>query len=554
MPTNFNSQFLPLLGGGHFTAFGMGGTGFTVTQDVQSAVPEQLTPDDGVPRQDSAPFVNGAFGLLPPYDGYMGPHFSECGFGQGGFDPAPALSVPVMWAMRATPAIVLASFYLTFAPCTSAPFGIEIADDGGDPKTADAVKAAAIQDLLPIWERAFPPAMESLHFGNWLQEIVWGRRQDRGSVGATQAGAAGGGGFRVLPIDVRPILPMEAQLHQDQYLRFAGYQIGNQYRSSAYAFLAVNQPHLDPVRGYSRNQNALRDWWRSLQSEKNADRTERKASGIHMMLGVPTGTMKEIKADGTIENVDARTMAQRVADNASRANVFTVPRSMFSREDIKQNPELGKVPSVSVDQFDWGNIGEALTAHLKRLDRLDVNMVRAWAHGEREGMEAEHGSRADAVAHKSGGVLDCEGVRSMLALQWDDQVVSTWHRQNFPQWQGKLRTKPAPLSDPMQDFLQKMTLALIADPNTGPEMTDNLDRRGLLVRTQAPVVSEQDAEKNKAEREQAQNDKQNQQQMNGNGLNGKANGNGDALPPKVNGNRNRIKDKIALRMPRPSDN
>jgi hypothetical protein len=66
----------------------------------------------------------------------------------------------------------------------------------------------------------------------------------------------------------------------------------------AYAFLAVNQPHLDPVRGYSRNQNALRDWWRAMQSERNADRTERKASGIHMMLGVPSSDEVH-QADGT---------------------------------------------------------------------------------------------------------------------------------------------------------------------------------------------------------------------------------------------------------------
>jgi type IV secretory pathway VirB10-like protein len=68
----------------------------------------------------------------------------------------------------------------------------------------------------------------------------------------------------------------------------------------------------------------------------------------------------------------------------------------FDREEIKANPKLADIKAVKVEQFDWGNIGEALTAHLKRLDRLDVNMVRAWYHGEREGMEAEHGSRADA--------------------------------------------------------------------------------------------------------------------------------------------------------------
>jgi hypothetical protein len=134
------------------------------------------------------------------------------------------------------------------------------------------------------------------------------------------------GGFRVLPVDVRPVLPMEALLHRDDYLRFAGFQIGPEFRGPQYAFLAVNQPHLDPVRGYSRNQNALKDWWRAMQSERNADRTERKASGIHMMLGVPTGNFTTYtKPTARPRRSALQVMAQRIADQA-RGPTCSPPR------------------------------------------------------------------------------------------------------------------------------------------------------------------------------------------------------------------------------------
>jgi hypothetical protein len=343
----------------------------------------------------------------------------------------------------------------------------------------------------------------------------------------------------VVPVDVRPVLPLEAVVHRDPYLRFAGFQIGSAFRGPAYAFLAVNQPHIDPVRGYSRNQNALKDWWRALQSENNADRTERKASGIHMMLGVPNATMQATDASGNVTTVSGLQMAQRIADQAARANVFTVPRFHFSKEAIQGNPELAKIQPITAEQFDWGNIGEALAAHLKRLDRLEVNMVRAWCHGEREGMEAEHGSRADATAHKSGGVLDVEGVRKMLARQWDDQVGLTWQRQNFPQWRGRFITKPAPLSDPIQDYLQDITKALLGSTATGPDTELELDKRSLLERTSLPLRpmdvvetdrTERDAQK--AQQQQAQLKAQQQQPgMNGNGS---VNGNGRAkVAPRV---------------------
>jgi hypothetical protein len=156
MSFNPANSFLPILGG---LPFGFGGSGFPVTQDAVTFTTEPVAPQEGVRRQDVTTNL-GMYGPFPPYDGYAGPHYGVCGFPGNvtGFDPAPALSVPIMWRMRAEPAIVLASFYLTFAPACSAGWSSEIVDDGGDPELAEVVKAAHAQDLLPIWYRAFPQA------------------------------------------------------------------------------------------------------------------------------------------------------------------------------------------------------------------------------------------------------------------------------------------------------------------------------------------------------------------------------------------------------------
>jgi hypothetical protein len=114
----------------------------------------------------------------------------------------------------------------------------------------------------------------------------------------------------------------------------------------------------------------------------------------------------------------------------------------------------------------------------------------------------------------------------MLACQWDDQVGATWLRQNFPQWQGKIRTKPDPLSDPMQEFLQQVAQTLLGSPTTGPDTEleldkrTNLDRVGLSLRKPEDVQKDRDAQ---AAEQQKQQEQQQAQQaaaakaMNGNG-------------------------------------
>jgi hypothetical protein len=49
-------------------------------------------------------------------------------------------------------------------------------------------------------------------------------------------------------------------------------------RDARYALLTVNNPHIDPIFGESRNEYCREEWWRARQSEDNADKVRRQGN------------------------------------------------------------------------------------------------------------------------------------------------------------------------------------------------------------------------------------------------------------------------------------
>lgn len=418
---------------------------------------------------------------------YMSPYGAR---GQWpGFGAFPlALTIPLMWAMRRFPTVNKVYKLLT-APLLAGVRSIEIVDDAGKPDEAEKIKKAATADLLPILELAMDGAMESMHFGHWLQEIIWDQVDDR-----------------TAPVKVRSILPGQAEIHVDEFRQFTGYKINDEWRDARYAFLSVNDPHIDEVLGYSYNENALSTWFRATKSQENADAVERKAAGIQLILHIMQGVVMK-DADGN--DVDAATFAQNWMNAAVQGKSVTVPAMAFSKESIENKPELAEVPLVKIDTMDWGDTGPALMAHLERLQGLDVNIFAAWGVPERAGMESQHGSRADAEAHGNVVISISEHLHTSRCGQWDKQVTSRWQAANFPGSKVKIKTMPSPLSDPQQTFLQELVIALANNKDAAPKLLANVNERKLLERVETPVVTEQEAVKALADAEQkAQADKQ----------------------------------------------
>lgn len=428
------------------------------------------------------------------------------------FDPPPIFSPSLCWRMMLNETIALA-FTITVSPFLSGTRSTKCIDDLGDKVNAERIQKDLDKYSLPKLAKAMPAAAEKMNFGAFSQELVYGRVNGKTVV-----------------TDVRAILPLEAVLHQDSSRRLTAFQIGDQIRDARYLFHAVNKPHLDPINGYSRNRNALAAWWRYERSDENADRVERKASGIQMGISIPMGgTFYTTDENGKQTPIFPMKMAQDLVNLAAQGDSFVKSRFAFPKEAIEANPELAKVDAISVEQFDWGNNGPALLAHLSRMSSLEKRMMRAWCRPEREAMEGEHGTKAEAGTHGAIGTTDSELIHASICEQWDEQVTATYLRTNEdPKWIGCFKTVPAPLSDPQQEFLQQLYLALVADTTTGPDVAADIDQRALGSRVETPMLSEADADKKRAENDAKA---QAQQKLATAPVNGAVNGNG-----KLNGN------------------
>lgn len=409
-----------------------------------------------------------------------------------GFDIAPPPSIHLYWEMRGYSAIVLA-YAVTTGPILAGTRTVEVMDDGwNSPTEAEEWKKLAEKDLLPVLEQGMEGMCECLHFGNWLQESIWGYRDNR-----------------TVPLELRSFLPGQAVLHKDKYGQFTGFEINGEFRDARYAFLSVNQPHIDPIFGYARNRNCRLDWWRIQQSDLNGDRIERKAAGIQMTVSVPIGASW---TNDKGEPLYPRDVVQSLVNSAAKGETFLLPRTPFTKKDIISKPELADIDPIKIQAFDWGNTAPAILAQIARADAKDKRIMRAWCRPEREAMEGQHGTKAESGVQGQIGVTDSELIHARRCHQFNRQIVDRWLVANRgPGSEGMLFVKPTPLSDPQQQFLQAASLAILAD-TTNAEARAQVAPRELFHRVEMPMKSEEDADKALAEAE-AQKQEAAQQKM-----------------------------------------
>lgn len=469
------SQFgLGYYGGSYGGWGGFGGWGYPGSTEIRQPAISQdakAKPQDLVERQWNTWGYLGGPGFIP------------------GFDKAPPLTIPIMWQMRRYAVIVLAQT-VTIGPVLAGVQSIEIANEK-DKKdaTAEAMLEAAIEDVLPIVHAAMEPGFESLHFGAWLQELVWDRRDGR-----------------TYPCEVRSILPGEAIIYRDPYRRFAGYEIAGQFRDPRYGLLTVNNPHIDPIFGESRNSYVREEWWRARNSEENADTTERKAAGRQMTIEIPQG-FQPVGPDG--KSISQAAYVQLMVNAAARGEAIILPRMFFSNADIIKDPKLADIPLIKVTPIDWGNIGPAIAAYCQRKTTLQADIMMGRMRPTREAMEGSTGTKAEAGVHGQIGVTDSEWVASQQLGQMTTQILDRWAVTNYgPEAKGKLVLRQAPLSDPQQEFLQKLYTALASGQAPDPTLVAQIDPRALGKRLEVPLLEEAEVAAKVAEQEQKQQDQE----------------------------------------------
>lgn len=403
-------------------------------------------------------------------------------------DGMPPLTLALLRDMRDDPMIEFA-YFLAVAPIFAGNRTLQIRQQDGEDapsrKTMPGMPGVAVGDgpedkfkraAERVFEDQWPDILQGLecvNFGHWTQEVSWDRREGL-----------------IAPVRFNSFRPWEIVLVPDVYNDFAGFKLGSEERDARYAFHAICDEHLAPLVGRPRARAAFRPWWRQTKSHDNADRIERKASGIQMMIGIMSGmTFKD--ADGNL--VSAEKAVQTVKDAAVSGKTWTRPLFAFTKEQVAARPELASVPSMVVDKFDWGETGPALLANIARLERLDKEIVRAYHRPEREAMEGQHGTKAEAGVQGQIGVTDSELLHADLLTQFNEQTFNRFLVTNKgPDAAGSMYWKPTPLADSARQWKETLAAALVASPVDGPETTRHIDKRELLKTLETPLLEPQD--------------------------------------------------------------
>src|ERR1019366_10568860 len=123
------------------------------------------------------------------------------------------------------------------------------------------------------------------------------------------------------------------------------------------------------------------------------------------------------------------------------------PNRFASIDDPTTAADLAGKSQWVLSQFDPGgtDYSPGLVATLGYYDKL---LFRGWLRPERVGLEASHGTRADAETHSESSVLDSEIVDRDFAGQFNRGVVDDVLTLNFgPQARGAVWVEPSPISD-----------------------------------------------------------------------------------------------------------
>jgi hypothetical protein len=337
--------------------------------------------------------------------------------------------------------------------------GVTVGDSPEDKR-----KKLAEDVFKPLWPQVLE-GLECLNYGHWLHEVLWDRWM---SV--------------IAPVRLKSIAPGTAELQKDKFDDFAGFKLGQEERDARYAFLSVNNPHHDPLFGVPRLAAAYMAVLRFVRSHENSDRLEQKASGRQFLMLVANGKTTKV-VNGVTQETDqySDTELQKFVDAGAKGDSMQASMFAFTLQAIKDKPELAKIPKMEIKPIDWGDSGPAIIATIARRAELAVEIVRAYHRPEREAMEGQHGTKAEAGAHGQVGITDSELVGAQLYGQFNAQVFNRYLTTNYgPTAIDSMYWQMAPLADPQQTFKEDVIKAMLASPTTGPDVERHIEKRDLL--------------------------------------------------------------------------
>jgi len=238
--------------------------------------------------------------------------------------------------------------------------------------------------------------------------------------------------------------------------------------------------------GKSRHENIHRRFVEWEQVAAKAHRYQTKVANIMTQIHYPDGTSKDASGADRPNYWIAQTLANSIADGKAVA----VPNFFHSSADPRIAAELAGKSAWIIDFKDPGGADHA-AGFIDYLRYLDSLMFRGWLRPERTGLEAEHGSRADAQTHTDTAELDCELIEGELFDNINRQITDDILRLNFgPEAVGTVKLVPTPLSDDKSQQSRDLLDKLLSTPQGLEVAAKIIDLPELISQLGLPLLAD----------------------------------------------------------------
>ena len=277
-------------------------------------------------------------------------------------------------------------------------------------RAGDAAPAGAVDFLKTMFEPMRVPTqthgLTALSFGFAAFEKVW---------------AVDGG--RMVLQKLKPLLPEMTSVLLDSSGNFWGLrnQVAGQPARDLPAskcFLYTYDGECGNAYGRSRHENVRATWSMAQQTATRLAQYQKKVAGVIAQLHYPEGVSRD--AAGVERGNDS--IAQEILEAVSMGKSVRFPNLFASVEDPTTAAALAGKSQWVLSQFDPGG-SDYSGGLLNALAYYDKLLFRGWLRPERVGLEASHGTRADAAEHSETAIVDSELVAQDFAAALNQQVI-----------------------------------------------------------------------------------------------------------------------------------
>lgn len=333
------------------------------------------------------------------------------------------------------------------------------ADDDAPKEAAEVVEAAFDRMRVPLVR----DALRGVIMGFAPFEVMWGVNYD---------------GFKVPKL--RALLPDLTDLRIGEHGELAGIaNSGVTLDDPRKFFVWTHDREGDNHYGRSRLENLRRTWANCLTAEDRLAKLDAKASGILPKVMHPPDWKEGLEAADT----NRQKALRMIRDMQTGLGIaFETP---LTQDMVSLNPDVLKVPLVTVELLDMGDCGPSQGAMQKRIDQLQRDMVRGMLRSERTVIEAQTaGSRADAEAHTASiSDTDSDRLHADIVDAINEQVVKPMLVENFgPKCADCVRIVPKEIVDENRVVDQKLLDGIIQNPSAFPELLMRIDLEGWAKR------------------------------------------------------------------------